>query len=109
MRLLWIDAGWGARHTLVVLGFLGYAVSYAMRFNLSLTIVAMVRHKPLVLVNDASSDTLGTNCAADVKYNANSSVPTVIIDKDGEFAGFDWYEAEEGLIFGDLCWGYFVI
>ncbi|CAG7818317.1 unnamed protein product, partial [Allacma fusca] len=28
--------GWGSRHTLALLGFWAFAMSYAMRFNLSL-------------------------------------------------------------------------
>ena len=33
---------WGARHTFVILAFLGCANVYAMRVNLSVAIVAMV-------------------------------------------------------------------
>jgi len=33
--------GWGARHTLTLLGFCAFAISYSMRFNLSMAIVAM--------------------------------------------------------------------
>ena len=35
-------ANWGARHTFVILAFLGCANVYAMRVNLSVAIVAMV-------------------------------------------------------------------
>ncbi|CAG7816241.1 unnamed protein product [Allacma fusca] len=35
--------GWGARHTIVILGFWAMCILYALRFNLSIAIVAMVR------------------------------------------------------------------
>ena len=34
---------WGTRHTFVLLSFCGYACQYAMRANLSVAIVAMVK------------------------------------------------------------------
>ena len=36
--------GWGTRHTFTLLSFLGMANVYAMRVNLSVAIVAMVKH-----------------------------------------------------------------
>lgn len=38
---------WGARHTLGLLVFLGLMLSYMVRFNLSIAIVAMVGSTPL--------------------------------------------------------------
>lgn len=38
---------WGTRHTLGLLVFLGLMLSYMVRFNLSIAIVAMVGSKPL--------------------------------------------------------------
>ena len=42
--LLFSDESWGTRHTFTLMGFLGITVSYIMRMNLSVTIVAMVDH-----------------------------------------------------------------
>ena len=39
--------GWGARHTLAVLGCLGFFVSFSLRVNISMAIVAMVNHTAL--------------------------------------------------------------
>lgn len=47
---------WGTRHTLVLLGFLGFANVYAMRVNLSVTIVAMVNHTAIPHINQTSVD-----------------------------------------------------
>jgi len=34
--------GWGSRHTLAILGCWAFAMSYSMRFNISIAIVSMV-------------------------------------------------------------------
>ena len=46
--LLWpVFSGWGARFTLVVLTFLGQALSYTARVDMSVAIVAMVDRSEL--------------------------------------------------------------
>ncbi|KAG7163343.1 inorganic phosphate cotransporter-like 1 [Homarus americanus] len=71
---------WGARHTLALLGFLGFAVVYAMRVNLSVAIVAMVKPQP----HDNTSD------------------------HDGDGGDFDWNGDTQGLVLGSFFYGYAV-
>ena len=46
---------WGPRHTLILMGFLGFASIYAMRVNLSLAIISMVNHTAIPHVNQTNS------------------------------------------------------
>ena len=43
-----ILACWGARHTFTLMSFLGIAVNYCMRVNMSVAIVAMVKPGKLI-------------------------------------------------------------
>jgi ACS family sodium-dependent inorganic phosphate cotransporter-like MFS transporter 5 len=86
---------WGTRHTLVLLGFLGFANVYAMRVNLSVTIVAMVNHTAIPHANQTDTD---------VCPNPSPSNQTSLI-QDGEFA---WNEYQQGIILGSFFWGYIV-
>jgi len=83
---------WGARHTLVLLGFLGFANVYAMRVNLSVTIVAMVNHTAIPHVNQT-----------DVDICPEPTDRPTSVAKDGEFA---WDEYRQGIILGCFFWGY---
>ena len=68
----------------VVVGFLGFSISYAMRVNLSVAIVYMVNNTA-ISGEEASSDGQG--------------------DKDGPFV---WDEAQQGIILGMFFYGYVV-
>ncbi|CAL4130204.1 unnamed protein product, partial [Meganyctiphanes norvegica] len=83
---------WGGRHTLALLGFLGIAVVYAMRVNLSVAIVAMVKSK--------SNDSIHTEVCP---VTDNST------DTGDEGGGeYDWDEGTQGLILGCFFYGYWV-
>ena len=56
------SSGWGARHTLAVLGCLGFFVSFSLRVNISMAIVAMVNHTALAEL--AHHHSLGPNSSA---------------------------------------------
>ena len=43
-----ISACWGARHTFTLMSFLGIAVNYCMRVNMSVAIVAMAKPGKLI-------------------------------------------------------------
>ncbi|XP_068218359.1 putative inorganic phosphate cotransporter [Palaemon carinicauda] len=86
--------GWGARHTLVVLGFTGLCVAYLNRINLSIAIVAMVAAN--------SSTTTGNSseiCPFPEDWNATSG---------GDMTGgeFDWDEGVQGILLGCFFYGY---
>jgi len=90
---------------LAILGFLGFAVSYGMRVNLSMAIVAMTA------TNDSTTST-----------NLTSSVCPTLLSESGlhhtsrhdtaptESAGeFDWNGEDQGIILGSFFWGYIVL
>lgn len=89
------------------LGFLGFAVSYAMRFNLSIAIVAMVGSKP-GHGHGQGHETHKSSSAC--VYTANNSMKLDDIHSAeatlGEF--HHWTEAEQGLILGSFFWGYVI-
>ncbi|KAF4526241.1 hypothetical protein B566_EDAN001926 [Ephemera danica] len=80
------------RHTLALMGFLGFANVYAMRVNLSVAIVAMVNNSAIPQVNQ-SYDV----CPGPVVTN------TTVPPADGEFA---WDEGTQGMILGAFFYGY---
>lgn len=79
------------------------------RFNLSLAIVAMVKHTRVHhhhhennTENNNNTDVMktGTYCERDNNLAYN--------DNDESLGEFDWNEAEQGLILGSFFWGYFL-
>ena len=54
--------GWGKRHTFALLSFLGFANVFAMRVNLSVTIVKMVSQNISVALHQNSSFEEETGC-----------------------------------------------
>lgn len=104
-----------ARQVLAIIGFCGFAIVYAMRVNLSITIVSMVNHTAInVHTNQSFTDV----CPLPTP-SSNSSVPAVIIShynnfkfefiqnfklqKDGQFA---WDERTQGIVLGSFFYGY---
>lgn len=55
LYISWKPTGFGKRHLLALLGFCGFALSYAMRFSLSIAIVAMVNSNALHQITNATS------------------------------------------------------
>lgn len=114
-------SGWGARHTLVLLGFMALGASYAMRFNLALAIVAMVADHPTKVVNPSSNEPVAAaaSCQQHIaKKNgvANSSLETME-EESAKIANIlrldilkgdklDWTEAEQGIVLGSFFYGY---
>ncbi|XP_066938077.1 putative inorganic phosphate cotransporter isoform X2 [Macrobrachium rosenbergii] len=86
---------WGARHTLVFMSFLGISCVYAMRVNLSVAIVAMVKSQPK---NYTNSSDLSEVCQPPDGYD-----PSDDENLEGEF---EWNEATQGMILGSFFYGY---
>nr|AKN21526.1 slc17a-3 [Schmidtea mediterranea] len=78
------------RYVIAVWGFLGFAVVYALRVNLSVAILAMV--------NNSAIKDLGLNLTPECP-NSDSAKVT----KDGEFV---WDQNIQGLVLGAFFWGY---
>ncbi|XP_068220663.1 putative inorganic phosphate cotransporter isoform X1 [Palaemon carinicauda] len=89
------DSCWGARHTLVFLGFLGISCVYAMRVNLSVAIVAMVKSQPKNNTNSSES--------SDVCRLPDGYDPSDDANIEGDF---EWNEATQGMILGSFFYGY---
>ncbi|XP_069969590.1 sialin [Penaeus vannamei] len=85
---------WAARHTLALLGFLGLAVEYSLRVNLSIAIVAMVGAR------EGNATANSTQDACPVRGNGTDSGGNPV---RGEFA---WDEETQGLILGSFFYGY---
>uniref|UniRef100_A0A0A1WNA6 Sialin n=1 Tax=Zeugodacus cucurbitae TaxID=28588 RepID=A0A0A1WNA6_ZEUCU len=83
-----------ARHIFGLMGFLGFAVVYAMRVNLSVAIVAMVNQTAIPQDNSTSVD---DTCP--VPTPTNTTTPS----KEGDFL---WDEATQGLVLGSFFYGY---
>ncbi|KAG0718549.1 Sialin [Chionoecetes opilio] len=88
---------WGARHTLAFLGFLGFAAVYAMRVNLSVAIVCMVKSKN---ASDSENNTVSDTCPPPSSEDTASN--------DEEIGEFEWSETTQGLILGSFFYGYLV-
>ncbi|ROT73126.1 putative inorganic phosphate cotransporter [Penaeus vannamei] len=85
---------WAARHTLALLGFLGLAVEYSLRVNLSIAIVAMAGAR------EGNATANSTQDACPVRGNGTDSGGNPV---RGEFA---WDEETQGLILGSFFYGY---
>ncbi|XP_014479208.1 PREDICTED: sialin [Dinoponera quadriceps] len=83
-----------ARHTLGFLGFLGFALVYAMRVNLSVAIVSMVNQTAIPHTED--NDT--SDVCPKIKPTNGTFIPSA-----GEFA---WDEKTQGIILGAFFLGY---
>lgn len=83
-----------ARYTLGFLGFLGFALVYAMRVNLSVAIVSMVNQTAIPHTDDDNATDV---CRKEQPINGT------FIPSAGEF---DWDEKTQGVILGAFFLGY---
>ncbi|XP_076045681.1 putative inorganic phosphate cotransporter [Oratosquilla oratoria] len=92
-------AFWGVRHTLVLMGFLGFASTYGMRVNLSVAIVAMVNYTSTSSTDNNGDD--GNTCPLPEDGGSQDSTQEVT----GEF---HWDENVQGLMLAAFFYGYAV-
>lgn len=85
--------GWGYRHLLAFLAFLGFFNVYCMRVNLSVAMVAMVNTTEKAEVNLSSGE-----CPDDHAKNTTTN-------NNGEF---NWHSDTVGYILGSFFYGYLV-
>ncbi|XP_042858594.1 sialin-like [Penaeus japonicus] len=85
---------WAARYTLALLGFLGLAVEYSLRVNLSIAIVAMAGTSEVSNLTSASLDI----CP---RFDNATETKRKLIE--GEF---DWDEQTQGVMLGSFFYGY---
>ncbi|XP_017870351.1 PREDICTED: putative inorganic phosphate cotransporter [Drosophila arizonae] len=91
-----------SRHIFGLMGFLGFAVVYAMRVNLSVAIVAMVNQTAIPHSN--SSVLANDTCPMPPAPTPNGSFwQSLSTPAEGEFV---WDEATQGLVLGSFFYGY---
>ncbi|XP_045026535.1 putative inorganic phosphate cotransporter isoform X1 [Daphnia magna] len=89
----------GSRHKFAFMAFLGLAVVYMMRVNLSVTIVDMVRMPSSSATTINTTKRIPTSTVCPIRNS-----PTTFTN-DGEF---DWDIKTQGLVLGSFFWGYTV-
>nr|XP_027217377.1 sialin-like isoform X2 [Penaeus vannamei] len=85
---------WAARYTFALMAFLGLAVEYSLRVNLSIAIVAMAGTSEVSATSNASQD---------VCPLTNNGTDSGGKQTEGEF---DWDEQTQGLVLGAFYYGY---
>ncbi|KAK3087918.1 hypothetical protein FSP39_012439, partial [Pinctada imbricata] len=89
--------GFGKRHILAILSFLGFINVYCMRVNLSVALVVMVNSTSNQSVNSTQNDG-NAECSDRSAKNQSSN-------SNGEF---DWTEDTQGIILGSFFYGYII-
>lgn len=109
--------GFGKRHILAILGFIGCGLSYTLRFNISVAIIAMVNTNTNLdntasrSQNESSQDTcssliLETETGTMNESNYEQSLGDMSLSfNDPSSTRFNWSEADQGLIHGAFFWG----
>lgn len=104
--------GWGARHTLAVMGCLGFFVSFCLRVNISMAIVAMVNHTALAMETQLPTAKINNNYSAanssgntDVCGGGDLNEEQAAVTEDGPFV---WGEMLQGVILSAYFIGYTV-
>jgi hypothetical protein len=97
--------GWGARHTMAFLGFLGFVASYAMRVNLSFAIVSMVN----TTSSTPGGSSAGANVCTELLPNRSALTEGQISAASGPAGEFYWSGEEQGIILGSFFWGYVLV
>ncbi|KAM8719682.1 hypothetical protein ACLKA7_005846 [Drosophila subpalustris] len=95
------------RHIFGLMGFLGFAVVYAMRVNLSVAIVAMVNRTDVPHSNsdsafNSTSDLANDTCPLPPVVPSNWTTP----HSNWQRGEFQWDEATQGLVLGSFFYGY---
>eukprot|EP00096_Caligus_rogercresseyi_P008336 TRINITY_DN269_c2_g1_i1.p1 TRINITY_DN269_c2_g1~~TRINITY_DN269_c2_g1_i1.p1 ORF type:complete len:500 (-),score=70.74 TRINITY_DN269_c2_g1_i1:268-1767(-) len=88
------------RYVLVFMGFLGLAIVYGMRVNLSVAMIAMVNSTANQIEENGTD--FNTQCAAPISPSGNVT-PSILPD-----GPFDWNEETQGVILSSFFYGYFI-
>ncbi|XP_055847000.1 sialin-like [Episyrphus balteatus] len=94
-----------ARHIFGFMGFIGFAVVYSMRVNLSVAIVTMVNQTAIPHVNltEVDDQSCPISSTSSLWSNQNSSTTSKPRQLQGEF---EWDEYTQGLVLGSFYYGY---
>jgi ACS family sodium-dependent inorganic phosphate cotransporter len=112
----------GSRHILALLGFWGFAMAYAMRFNLAIAIVAMSKSNKIQHLGSSSvnEDTItdfslmdsSTSSAAAAAGECQEDSGATLAEKNVSMVDqgeFDWDEQDQGIIMSSFFWGYVIM
>ncbi|KAK3874099.1 hypothetical protein Pcinc_020935 [Petrolisthes cinctipes] len=91
-------ARFGKRHELILLLFFGFASLYAMRVNLSVAIVAMVRLRP-----KSHTEMMHIEDTCPLPSQEGEKISSPLEYYGGEF---DWDEKTQGMLLGSFFYGY---
>lgn len=92
------------RHIFGLMGFLGFAVVYAMRVNLSVAIVAMVNQTAIPHTNSSVLD--NDTCPMPPTPPPNETLQHFWRQPAPAQGEFKWDEATQGLVLGSFFYGY---
>nr|XP_042909281.1 putative inorganic phosphate cotransporter isoform X2 [Parasteatoda tepidariorum] len=93
------------RYVFIVMGFLGFFNLYAMRVNLSVALVAMVKDP---LVSDDIASAQSSVACLDLIKDIKSHNSTVHFISPASRGGFDWDSQTQHLVLGSFYYGYFL-
>lgn len=100
--------GWGKRHTFALLAFLGFANVFAMRVNLSVAIVKMVKSPNNIQNNSITTRmNISNNTGLPIEEIELCAAPkekSQYFDESSQ-GDFDWSSTEQGQILGALFYG----
>jgi len=99
--------GWGKRHTFTFLAFLGFANIFAMRVNLSVAIVQMVKSPQSGHSNNNTMHQLIIDNKTKIEEIQLCSPPEQSIPhaEKSSHGDFDWTATEQGQVLGALFYG----
>ncbi|KAK6641242.1 hypothetical protein RUM44_012951 [Polyplax serrata] len=94
-----------ARHIICFMLFLGFMVSFLLRVNINLTIVAMVNSTNSKI--DCYNSTIGNDCAGNTSLpDVNDTQGKLVDVKSDNLGEFEWNELQQGVILSSFFWGY---
>lgn len=97
-----------ARHIFVAMGFFALVNVYTLRVNLSVAIVAMVKHPAEAAADSSGMGSINyTQCQPENNTRFLTST-NVFVDREGQAARFDWDAQVQGLVLGSFFYGYIV-
>ncbi|XP_077519278.1 sialin-like isoform X2 [Amblyomma americanum] len=109
-----MSCAWGgwlsipARHIFVVMGFFALVNVYTLRVNLSVAIVAMVKHPAeAAVVSNGTGSINYTQCQPENNTRFRTTT-NPFVDREGQAARFDWDAQVQGLVLGSFFYGYIV-
>ncbi|XP_046330784.1 sialin-like isoform X2 [Haliotis rufescens] len=97
------------RFRLSVLCFFGFACLYALRVNLSIAMVCMVRDDHYNNTYTASPDSTTSNTTSHYSKTTDAQQCPVQASSHTEGAEFLWDKSLQGLLLGAFFWGYLVL